>query len=318
MLLKLWHNTLNRLRHSVLNPHLRNWPDIVDKTELERLRNLAVAGGPTRMDLSLEVQQRMLGECLSPYAHSGFEFAETRLYQQGDNIRFINWRRYANSGQLFVNMFHEEKRPQCWLVLDRRASMRFGTQHRLKVAQAARFALYHLFKAQRHQYEIGAVVLDAQSHWYDARSASNGFHELIQHMRSATPPLAESGHGLLSQCLRILNARINPGCLIIIISDFIDLDESILNSLSTLAAQHTISTIHIVDPIERQLPHKGHFHVQNPKDGSLISLDCNQAGNKAKLEQQLQARLSSIEQQLTRHQTFYQQIASEADLTTDH
>ena len=295
------------------------YPNLISASELNHLRQLASQATPTTLDLNLEVHHRMLGERLSPFAKNGFEFAETRLYQHGDNVRFINWRRYANSGQLFINSFHEERRPQCWILLDRRASMRFGTQVRLKVTQAATLALFNLFKAQRQQFDIGGIVLDEQSHWYEVKSSSTSFQPLIQHICSACPPLPDHADDQLAQNLRLLKTRLAPGCLIIVVSDFIDLKQADLNILSALSSQHTVSTLHIVDPIEKTLPKQGQFQILNAEDDSLIQLNCSNSSSREYYQTILQARLDNIEQQLKQSKTLYQQVDSTAELlTTSH
>jgi len=310
-----WRNTFGKLREvSLLNRQA--WPEIVSTKDLHELRQLTAQDKPTPLDVNLEVQHKMLGERLSPFAKNGFEFAETRLYQYGDNIRFINWRRYANTGQLFVNTFHEERRPQCWIMLDRRASMRFGTRVRLKVAQAARLALHNLFKAQRQQFDIGGVILDQNSHWYDAKSSNTSFQPFIQHICSPCPPLADTQNNLLTQNLRLLKARLSPGCLIVLISDFIDLQKTDINILNALAGEHSVTTIHIVDPIEKELPKQGQFQILNPSNESLIQLNCENPNTKASFQQRLKEKLDNIEQQLIQGQAHYQQIDSSGDFLT--
>jgi len=312
-----WDMAIDRIRKTTWLSQQKSYPDLVSKHELTLLRKLATQATPTALDLNLEVHHRMLGEQLSPFAKNGFEFAETRLYQYGDNIRFINWRRYANTGQLFINSFHEERRPQCWILLDRRANMRFGTRVRLKVAQAATLALYNLFKAQTQQFDIGGVILDEDSHWYEAKSSNTSFQPLIEHMCSPCPPFSQQqdrDNDQLAQNLRLLKTRLAPGCLIIILSDFIDLKLSDLNILNALSNQHTVSTMHIVDPIEKTLPAQGQFQILNPEDNSVIQLNCSQAGNQKHYQHSLQSRLAEIEQKLTQSQSLYQQVDSTTEL----
>jgi len=312
-----WEIAFNRLRKSPWLGQHNRYSNLVSDDELTQLRRLATQATPTQLDVNLEVHHRMLGEQLSPFAKNGFEFAETRLYQHGDNIRFINWRRYANTGQLFINSFHEERRPQCWILLDRRANMRFGTRVRLKVTQAATLALYNLFKAQRQQFDIGGIILDQDSHWYETKSSSTSFQPLIQHICSPCPPFTpqhDTVNDELSQNLRLLKTRLAPGCLIIILSDFIDLRHSDLNILNALANQHTVSAIHIVDPVEKTLPEQGQFQILNPDDDSVISLNCSNTRSKQQLQDRLQSRLNDIEQQLTQSQALYQQVDSSAEL----
>ena len=287
------------------------YPELVTKATLSELREFAKSATPTCLDINLEVHQKMLGERLSPFANSGFEFAETRLYQTGDNVRFINWRRYAKSGDLYINTFHEERRPQCWLIMDRRPNMRFGTRVRLKAAQAAIYTLFHLFKAQQHQMDIGGVVLDRDLHWYDAKSSNANVQPLIQHITAACPPLADKADDQFSQALRLLNVRLQPGSLIVMVSDFSDLNDTDSSNLNALANKHTLAAVQIVDPIEARLPTQGRYNVLQPHNQSIIPLDCNNPGQQQQLNQQLQQRLHDIEQQLKQCRVQFKQVFSD-------
>lgn len=310
----LWQQALKHFSPKPLLRRKKVYPELVSEATQNELRQLAKRATPTSLDINLEVHQKMLGERLSPFAKSGFEFAETRLYQSGDNVRFINWRRYASSGELYINTFHEERRPQCWLLMDRRASMRFGTRVRLKAAQAAIYSLYHLFKAQQHQMDIGGVILDQQLEWYDAKSSQESLYPLIRQIKAPCPPLADKADDQLHQALRLLNVRLSPGCLIILVSDFSDLDDNDSGILNTLSEKHTVAAVQVVDPIEAQLPAQGHYNILNPQQQAIIALDCRHASEQKKLTKLLQQRLDDIEQQLKQCRVKFKRVYSDEGL----
>lgn len=73
------------------------------------------------------------GERRSSLAGSGGEFLEHRVYEPGDELRFIDWNVYARSGKLFVRRFASERATRVYLVTDISKSM----QPKLPIAQAA-------------------------------------------------------------------------------------------------------------------------------------------------------------------------------------
>ena len=295
----------------------KNYPELVNDAMLTELRQLAQSATPTSLDINLEVHQKMLGERLSPFAKSGFEFAETRLYQPGDNVRFINWRRYANTGDLYINTFHEERRPQCWLIMDRRAGMRFGTRVRLKATQAAIYTLYHLFKAQQHQMDVGGVVLDQQLHWYDAKSSTANIQPLIQDIIAPCPPMLDKPDNQLSQALRLLNVRLQPGSLIVMVSDFADLSDNDTSTLNALADKHALAAVQVVDPIEASLPGQGQFNILQQHNQTIVQVDCNNTNTQQQVSAELQARLSDIQTQLKQCRVQLKQVYSDEGVDTD-
>lgn len=70
----------------------------------------------------------------------GMDYAESRAYQPGDDVRRLDWRLTARSGKLHTKLFQEEREGRLLVLLDTHASMRFGTRARFKSVQAARAA----------------------------------------------------------------------------------------------------------------------------------------------------------------------------------
>ena len=313
-----WKQALKAFRDKGFLQHSKHYPELVNRQRQNQLRSLASRATPAVYDINLEVHQMMLGERLSPFAKSGYEFAETRLYQVGDNVRFINWRRYANTGQLYINTFHEERRPQCWIVMDRRINMRFGTRVRLKVEQAANYAFYHLFKAQHHQLDIGGILLDQELQWFEAKSASANLNPLLQQVNAPAPPITDIANVQLNQVLRLLNVRLSPGCLIILISDFSDLTASDATYLSSLADKHTLAAVHIIDPIEAKLPDKGFYNIAQETTQSILPLNCNDPSLHQLIDNKLQERLQEIKGLLKQSGVQYKLAYSDEDFEDDN
>ena len=79
-----------------------------------------------------EIQHPMTGDSRSIFRGGGLDFEESRMYQAGDDLRYMNWRLTARSGEPYMKVFREERQPGIFIVVDRRPSMRFGTKKRLK------------------------------------------------------------------------------------------------------------------------------------------------------------------------------------------
>jgi uncharacterized protein (DUF58 family) len=86
----------------------------------------------------IEIQTRSLvdnlfaGEYHSAFKGRGMEFAEVREYQQGDEVRNIDWNVTARAGAPFVKVFEEERELTVMLAVDASASGNFGSGQRMK------------------------------------------------------------------------------------------------------------------------------------------------------------------------------------------
>jgi hypothetical protein len=64
----------------------------------------------------------------SPFHGFSVEFAEHRLYNQGESTKHIDWKLFARTDKLFVKQYEEETNLRCQLVIDTSSSMLFRIQ----------------------------------------------------------------------------------------------------------------------------------------------------------------------------------------------
>ena len=139
--------------------HHKTWLSEKELAELqtfaEQLQNTSIANIALNSQQSGLLASRALG--------SGTDYAESRVYQYGDDPRSINWRLSARSTDTFVKTFHTESRPCVSILLDQRKSMIFGTKKRLKISQALRVASLLAYSCDLHQLSFQAWVLHNDS-----------------------------------------------------------------------------------------------------------------------------------------------------------
>lgn len=85
------------------------------------------------------------GHHSSPRGSEGVEFHSSRPYAEGEDIRRVDWKRYASSDRFYLNRFEREEKTSWVIALDASESMRYGTK--LKYASLWAGALIFLAKA---------------------------------------------------------------------------------------------------------------------------------------------------------------------------
>lgn len=238
---------------------------LVDAATLAELERHAQSLPWSLIGFERPASHPLVGEALSAYRGRGLEFVENRAYQPGDEPRLLNWRLYARAGQLYTKVFAEERRPQVFLLVDRRAAMRFGTRRQLKVTLAVKIALSYAFQARQQGLAVGGLILDAAPDWYPPALGEAATQAFLQSLASGCPPLDfGSDQPEFEESLHGLSHRVPSGCFVLLVSDFSDLDpDRAMGSLHRLAAQHTVTAIQILDPVERQLPTGGDFLIED-------------------------------------------------------
>lgn len=197
------------------------------------------------------------GDIPTRRAGSGMEFDDNRVYAHGDDARHINWRLTARTGTPYVKVFQEERRPCAFVVLDRRAGMRFATVGRLKVTQAAVVALRFAAAAVERGTPVGALVLDRGVRWLEPRHGETGLRVVLDAAVAAAPPLEAASAPALADTLNHLAVRLRPGCDLLLLSDFADLDDDCTPHLVRLGTEHRLRAVRISDPAETTLPDAG-------------------------------------------------------------
>lgn len=262
-----------------------------------------------------DISHRQLGDVSSIYRGQGMDYEESRHYQSGDDPRYMNWQLTARSGQHFMKVFREERQPGAFILVDRRCSMRFGTQQRLKVTQAVRVAAITAFAAQQYNYSVAAIIVAEKQIWFKQSHNKQSVVDFIHH---AAKPVAvatdnqKMNEPKLHDILRTLEAIVTKGTSIYLISDFQDLTEESQAVLFSLAASHQVHAIHIVDPAEIDLPEAGLLSLHSQTLQKIASINSNDKIDRENYKKTAKSNFSRIKDLFTSSRISYQQL-----LTTD-
>jgi len=77
------------------------------------------------------VEGFMAGLHKSPFHGFSVEFAEHRIYNNGDSVRNVDWKLYGRTDKLFVKRYEEETNLRCQLLVDQSSSMYFPVRRDL-------------------------------------------------------------------------------------------------------------------------------------------------------------------------------------------
>jgi uncharacterized protein (DUF58 family) len=170
------------------------------------------------------------GEYLSRFKGRGMEFAESRPYQPGDDVRNLHWRVMARTGKPFTKLFREERERPVFVWVDLRRRMFFGTRRAYKSVVAARAAALIAWAASRHGDRIGGVLFSDGSH-EEIKPARGKAAVLYLIRRLAEHPAwddrdgsHDDGERSMRDAMIRLRRVVRPGSLVFLLSDFANLD----------------------------------------------------------------------------------------------
>lgn len=200
---------------------------------------------------------RKQGEQASRYLGSGLEYEESRPYQLGDEVRRIHWRLLAKTGQAYTKRFQEERQSGWTLMVDQRASMRFGTTQQLKVSQALNAAGFFAWQAQQAGLSMDAIRLAHQSERSSSFEGRSVFESILHFLAVPCPPVElDVAHPEVRLLDELLDCQqhLMAGSRLVIISDLADFDETTSHALAQLQHKVKVQVVLITDPAEHDLP----------------------------------------------------------------
>ncbi len=197
----------------------------------------------------------------SPLRGRGLEYLESRPYLPGDEPRQMDWRLTARRFSPHVKVFAEERERPLWLVVDQGPSMRFGTQVAFKSAVAAQVAAILGWAAVESGDRVGGLVFDERRLFRQQPvPRERGLLALLARLSDTLGPAA-GGQSLLLESIRHLANSVRPGGLIIMISDFMGLDDSLAAWAARLRLGNELIFVLIHDLLESEPPPAGYYPV---------------------------------------------------------
>lgn len=206
----------------------------------------------------LTIRSQQSGGYLSSFKGRGMEFDETRLYQQGDDIRSIDWRVTARTGKTHTKLFREEREKPVFISVDNRPAMQFATRGVFKSVQAKKLAALLAWVANHQGDRIGGQVF-SQSSCKEIKP-QNGKLAVLHFLNAlVVTDNAMDDDVNLAKSLARLAQHARPGSLVYLISDFRGINNQCENYLLKLSEHCDVVLVFIYDPLETGLPNQGRF-----------------------------------------------------------
>jgi uncharacterized protein (DUF58 family) len=200
------------------------------------------------------VEGFILGLHKSPFHGFSVEFAEHRLYNQGDPMRHIDWRVYGRTDKLFVKRFEEETNLRCCLVLDTSSSMQFPQDSKkLSKLQFSCVAAASLLQLLKRQLDAASLALFDESVTYfsDCRSSHSHYRMLMNELQRVWEINEQHKVTQAAKALHLVAEQMHKRSLIVVFSDMMDDGENVEELFAALQHlrynKHEVILFHIVD-----------------------------------------------------------------------
>lgn len=210
---------------------------------------------------SLELLARQLVEGFitglhkSPYHGFSVEFAEHRLYNEGETTRHVDWRVYARTDKLFTKRYEEETNLRCLIALDVSPSMFYPVQSKAKIrfAKHAAAALAYLLNRQRDA--VGLCLFSGRIETLTpVKSSASHLEKLLRALNDVDATKETAGtprETRVASVLHELAEKVHRRSLVVIFSDMFDSAENtdeLFKALQHLKHnKHEVIVFHVMD-----------------------------------------------------------------------
>lgn len=242
------------------------------------------------------VSTHQWGTNRSVFRGRGMEFAESREYQPGDDVKHIDWRVTARTGRTHTKLFQEERERPVHILLDLRNMMHFGSRVRFKSHLASEIAAQLAWVGHDGGDRVGGLILTRNGvRDFRAARTRRAVLRFIDAISEETLLGGEEGQEMtLAQGIRRLRHECRPGALAFVISDFSDFDETCEQELRRLSKSPHVTNILVTDPMDSELPPRGGRVSDGHKALSLSGLSRTALSDYAEAFQQRRQRLEQM------------------------
>lgn len=241
--------------------------------ELVALRAVAQRPRPERKG-----RHGVAGPAASNLRGRGMEYAESREYVPGDDVRHIDWRLTARSGRTHTKLFQAERERLTLIVADTSPTLYFGTRVRFKSVQAARAGAVAAWAAVRDGDRVATLRgTRAEAPVPPAAGARGALRVLDALVRwYARQPADDAG---LATALENAGRLLRPGSRLVVLADPRSIAAIPESRWPQLAAHHEVVVLLLTDALEREPPKSV---LPFASGGHRVELDLGNAAQRQK------------------------------------
>ncbi|HCE43521.1 MAG TPA: DUF58 domain-containing protein [Lentisphaeria bacterium] len=217
------------------------------------------------------VEGSIMGLHRSPFKGFSSEFAEYRKYCPGDSVKYLDWFVYAKTDRYYVKQFENETNMNSYVVLDVSNSMAMPGTRKHKFNYACYMAAAFIYLMQRQRDAVGLFTYnDIIRSYHPPKNSRQNMLNLLSTLENISP----KGKTDAAKCFHGIAEQISRRSLVVIFSDFFDLDKDFLKTLEHFRYKKAeVILFQILDETELQLPYKGLVEFEDMETGDIVEFE---------------------------------------------
>jgi uncharacterized protein (DUF58 family) len=194
----------------------------------------------------------------SPFHGFSAEFAEHKIYNNGESTKHIDWKLFAKTDKLYTKRYEEETNLRCHIILDNSASMYYPEIQKLDINHLNKIgfgvlaiaALMNILKKQRDA--VGLSIYADNDTFYATEKGSERHHQmLLAKLNQVSNEVQPQTQTKTYTYLHLIAEKIKRRSLIFLFTDMFQSeteDEQLFEALRHLKYnKHEVVLFHLLD-----------------------------------------------------------------------
>ena len=219
------------------------------------------------------VEHLLAGEYRSVFRGRGVEFEDVRPYQPGDDVRSMDWKVTARTGEPHIKRYIEEREQFVYLLVDVSASMLHDADGKKRKTMAEVCALLTLAAVKNYD-RIGLILFSDRIEQIvppgKGRSHAMRIMDVLMHFKP-------QGRGTdFTEMLGRFGHMARKHSIAFVVSDF--MTDDYVQELQALAFRHDVNAINLSDPHLLDAKASGLVRMQDSESNEQRIIDLGRSG----------------------------------------
>ncbi len=217
------------------------------------------------------MQSSIAGDYISAFKGTGLEFNQLREYQQGDDVRFIDWNSSAKMDKIMVKQFIEERDRTIIIAIDISTSSLYSSTYELRQSTIAQVAATLSYIAHVCKDKVGVLFfsdqIEKEKPLWGAFAHVGSIMDTIFSFKPSGKKTA------INEALRFLIKLRKRNAVIFMLSDWIDDETSYKKFLKIAGVEYDFIGVRMLDQCEMTFPDIGLLEIINPETDTVSFID---------------------------------------------
>ena len=237
-------------------------------------------------------ESTLMGQYHSAFKGQGMTFSEVRQYQEGDEIRRMDWNKTARFREPFVKVMEEERELTMMILVDISASMNYGTRNELKKDFVAEIAASLGFSAAGNNDKVGLILFADKV--YKVIPPKKGKKHILAILSSILSEDYVPAVSKIDVALEYLMNIFKKKALVFLLSDFED--EYSEKLVKIAAKKNQLLGLRIFDEKDEEIPDVGFANFADSETGKKIWVNTSNARWRYEFAEKQKQKIKNIKE----------------------